>query len=75
MQRTRTHPRAFARLSKLFRTRHAPAVARVPNPPDPHRKLVLFTRRGGVKSGLLLWILGVPIPLILLFLLIKGCVT
>lgn len=30
--------------------------------------------RGGVKPMVLLWALGIPIPLILLILLFKGCV-
>lgn len=57
-----------------FRT-HRRVSHRSPNPPGPHRKQLRFTRRGGVKGGLLLWLLGVPIPLILLFFLIKGCVS
>lgn len=31
------------------------------------------TRDGKVKMGILLWALGVPIPFVLLFLLIRGC--
>lgn len=34
----------------------------------------LYSRSGKVKPGLLLWALGVPIPLVLLVLLIRGCV-
>lgn len=30
-------------------------------------------RAGKVKTGILLWALGVPIPFVLLFLLIRGC--
>lgn len=30
-------------------------------------------RSGKVRPALLLWALGVPIPLVLLFLLIRGC--
>lgn len=30
-------------------------------------------REGKVKMGILLWALGVPIPFVLLFLLIRGC--
>jgi hypothetical protein len=29
---------------------------------------------GKVRTGVLLWALGVPLPLILLFLLFRGCV-
>ena len=31
-------------------------------------------QNGKVKLGILLWALGVPIPFVLLFLLIRGCV-
>jgi hypothetical protein len=30
---------------------------------------------GKARTGILLWLLGVPLPLILLFFLIKGCAT
>jgi|GEM_PF-3192185 len=30
-------------------------------------------RRGKVRPAILLWALGVPIPLVLLFLLIRSC--
>ncbi len=30
-------------------------------------------RSGKVKMGVLLWALGVPIPFVLLFLLLRGC--
>lgn len=30
--------------------------------------------KGAAKAGILLWLLGVPIPVILLILLFKGCV-
>ena len=33
------------------------------------------SRPGKVRHALLLWLLGVPIPLILLFFLIRGCVV
>ena len=32
-----------------------------------------LNRPGKVRAGILLWALGIPIPLILLFLLIRGC--
>lgn len=32
-----------------------------------------WSRSGKVRPGILLWALGVPIPLILLVLLIRGC--
>lgn len=31
-------------------------------------------RKGKVKAGILLWALGVPIPFVLLFLLVRSCV-
>ena len=34
----------------------------------------LRLRAGKARTGILLWLLGVPIPLILLFLLIRSCV-
>lgn len=67
------HTRIHALLTR-FRT-HRRVAQRTPNPPNPHRKQLRYTRRGGIKGGLLLWLLGVPIPLILLFFLIKGCVS
>jgi hypothetical protein len=39
-------------------------------PSLPNSRLV---RSGKVRVGILLWALGVPIPLILLFFLIRGC--
>ncbi len=33
-----------------------------------------YGRVGKVKTGILLWALGIPIPFILLFLLIRSCV-
>ena len=43
------------------------------------RKIALRRHRdeliaGKVRPAILLWALGVPIPLVLLFLLIRGCV-
>lgn len=32
-----------------------------------------WARAGKLRTGCLLWLLGVPIPLILLIFLIKGC--
>lgn len=31
------------------------------------------TKTGKVKTGILLWALGVPIPFVLLFFLLRGC--
>jgi hypothetical protein len=31
------------------------------------------TRTGKARTGILLWLLGVPIPIILLIFLIRGC--
>jgi hypothetical protein len=33
-----------------------------------------MARSGRVKPALLLWALGIPIPLVLLFLLLRGCI-
>lgn len=30
-------------------------------------------REGKVRTGILLWALGIPLPLILLFFLLRGC--
>lgn len=30
-------------------------------------------REGKVRTGILLWALGIPLPLILLFVLLRGC--
>lgn len=30
-------------------------------------------QKGGARTGILLWLLGVPLPFILLFYLIRGC--
>lgn len=30
-------------------------------------------QKGGLRGGLLMWLIGVPIPVILLFSLFKGC--
>lgn len=58
-----------------LRRRHNKAESRVPTPVNPHRKQTRYSRPGKIKGALLMWLLGVPIPLILLFFLIKGCVT
>ena len=42
--------------------------------PGPARPPARWVRAGKVRPGILLWALGVPIPLILLFFLIRGCV-
>lgn len=39
----------------------------------PSRTSPKWVRAGKIRGGILLWALGVPIPLILLFLLIRGC--
>jgi hypothetical protein len=77
MQRTRIHTSPLNRITHLIRPhRHAAKVERIGTADtNPHRKQTWITRRGGIKGALLLWIIGVPIPLILLFFLIKGCVT
>ncbi|HYD01099.1 MAG TPA: hypothetical protein VEB22_07720 [Phycisphaerales bacterium] len=60
----------------IIRTKvHKTVTAREPHKVDPHRKQVCYSRPGKIGSALLLWLIGVPIPLILLFFLIKGCVT
>jgi hypothetical protein len=47
--------------------RTLPSRTRRPSPSAPPG------RKGKVKTGILLWALGVPIPLILLFVLLRGC--
>ncbi|HZW07892.1 MAG TPA: hypothetical protein VFF65_12285 [Phycisphaerales bacterium] len=65
------------RLSNLItRTKvHATVTVREPHKVDPHRKQVCYSRPGKVGTALLLWLIGIPLPLILLFFLIKGCVS
>ena len=38
------------------------------------RRRIESRKSGGVKPMVLLWALGIPIPLILIFALMKGCV-
>lgn len=52
------------------------------NMPPTHKRPAMqaypkrrWNRHGKVRHGILLWLLGVPIPLILLFFLIRGCVV
>jgi len=58
-----------------------PAMPAAPADPSPPRDPVLTplrrwqTRSGKAKIGILMWLLGVPIPLILLFFLIRSCVS
>jgi hypothetical protein len=35
----------------------------------------MLARPGKVRPAILLWALGVPIPLVLLFLLLRSCMT
>jgi len=37
------------------------------------RPTLKWARAGKVRVGVLLWALGVPIPLVLLFFLLRGC--
>lgn len=39
----------------------------------PFRTNPKWVRAGKIRPAILLWALGVPIPLVLLFLLIRGC--
>lgn len=39
------------------------------------RKHRSSTKNGKVGTGILLWLLGIPLPLILLFFLFRGCVS
>ena len=60
----------------LTRTlRHRPPAVRAPRKVESHRKQVRYSRPGKIAGALLMWIIGIPIPLILLFFLIKGCVS
>jgi len=47
--------------------------SRSPNPTPGKLSLRSF-RTGKARTGILLWLLGVPIPLVILFFLIKSCV-
>lgn len=38
-----------------------------------HRKKNSLGERGGLRGGILLWLIGVPIPIILLISLLRGC--
>jgi hypothetical protein len=29
--------------------------------------------KGGLRAGVLMWLIGIPLPLILLFYLLRGC--
>jgi hypothetical protein len=33
------------------------------------------TRSGKISTAIILWLIGIPIPLILIFFLIEGCMT
>lgn len=66
--------------------RHPPITAgknaRAMKMPETHKRSLMrayptrrWSRHGKVRHGVLLWLLGVPIPLILLFFLIRGCVV
>lgn len=37
------------------------------------KKQDTHSRTGKARTGILLWLLGVPLPLILLFFLMRGC--
>jgi hypothetical protein len=43
----------------------------------PAREIPLHPRQdrqsGKARTGILLWLIGIPLPLILLFYLVKGC--
>lgn len=50
-----------------------PITAEADSPPLARRKPSLM-RYGKMRPGILLWALGVPIPIILVIFLIRGCV-
>lgn len=37
------------------------------------RNLFRKDEKGGLRGGILLWLIGVPLPIILLFSLLRGC--
>lgn len=43
--------------------------------PMPHGVNAVMVRSGKVRTAILLWALGVPIPIILVILVIRGCVS
>lgn len=42
--------------------------------PSKHR-FPYISRAGKARTAILLWLLGIPIPVIILIFLIKGCMT
>lgn len=36
-------------------------------------KSELKKEKGGLRGGLLMWLIGIPLPLILLFYMLRGC--
>lgn len=58
------------RASKL---RSEPSSPRPGHPSESRFRSRLHERSGKVRVGILMWALGVPIPLILLFVLLRGC--
>jgi hypothetical protein len=51
----------------------SPALPRASLPARACSGLMTWARPGKMRPAILLWALGVPIPLIILFLLIRGC--
>lgn len=51
-------------------------------PPKPPMRVFVergacppWSRAGKARTAILLWLLGIPIPIIILIFLVKGCVT
>lgn len=49
-----------------------PTVSKQPTPPGLHRMLN-YGRQQGKVGWILLWLLGIPIPVLLVLFLIRGC--
>lgn len=53
----------------------APTRTNTPTPVRNDHRTRWPARDGKIRPAVLLWALGVPIPLVLIFLLIRSCVT
>jgi hypothetical protein len=54
-------------------TRPSSSQANASEPRTALRSVQLWSRPGKIRPAILLWALGVPIPLILLVFLLRGC--
>ncbi len=51
------------------------AAEHTPDPKQAARPRTRIPRPGKARYAILLWLLGIPIPIIIVIFLIKGCVT